>query len=149
MRFLPPDVNILIALPDTNHPGHQAAQNWLIGQQRQGWATYPLTENDFLRVFAPTTALVVPNRLAAAFLLLHCSFPVRLQSVAYALKANTVPDGAGATAKIADGAIPTAKLAPGVGNSSTGATGGDLTGSDWRSGRSRFIPCFAGRRRFH
>ena len=54
----------------------------------------------------------------------------QFQSVAYALKANTVPDGAITTAKIADGAITAAKLAPGVGGSgSNGAAGGDLTGT--------------------
>ena len=44
----------------------------------------------------------------------------QFQSVAYALKANTVPDGAITTAKIADGAITAAKLASGVGSGSSG-----------------------------
>ena len=44
----------------------------------------------------------------------------QFQSVAYALKANTVPDGAITTAKIADGAITTVKLAPGVGGGPSG-----------------------------
>jgi hypothetical protein len=53
----------------------------------------------------------------------------RLQAVAYALKANTVPDGAITTEKIADGAITQSKLAPGVGGTPGGTAGGDLTGT--------------------
>ena len=53
----------------------------------------------------------------------------RVTSVAYAFKANTVPDGAITTTKIADGAITAAKLAPGVGGGANGTAGGDLTGT--------------------
>ena len=59
------------------------------------------------------------------------SFPrQQFQSVAYAIIANTVPDNAITTAKIADGSITQAKLAPGVGGGSAdGTAGGDLTGT--------------------
>jgi len=53
----------------------------------------------------------------------------RLVSVAYALKANTVPDGAITTAKIADGSVTQVKLAAGVGGGANGTAGGDLTGT--------------------
>ena len=51
----------------------------------------------------------------------------QLVTVAYAMKANSVPDDSITTAKIADGSITQAKLANGVGGN--GAAGGDLTGT--------------------
>ena len=45
-----PDVNVLIALFDSTHTHHEAAQNWFVGASQNGWATCPLTENGFLRV---------------------------------------------------------------------------------------------------
>jgi predicted nucleic acid-binding protein len=46
------DVNVLIALADTEHSHATAAldyfQNYAV---RNGWATCPLTENAFLRIF--------------------------------------------------------------------------------------------------
>jgi hypothetical protein len=54
----------------------------------------------------------------------------RLSSVAYALKANTVPDGSITGAKIANGTITADKLADGIGGGApSGPAGGDLTGT--------------------
>ena len=52
----------------------------------------------------------------------------QMVSVAYALKANTVPDGSIGAAQIADGSITAAKLASGA-SAPGGAAGGDLTGT--------------------
>jgi toxin-antitoxin system PIN domain toxin len=46
------DVNVLIALCDPAHPHAAAAgQFFAAGLEREGWATCPLVENGFLRIF--------------------------------------------------------------------------------------------------
>lgn len=46
------DVNVLIALADTEHSHATAALNYFQNYAvRNGWATCPLTENAFLRIF--------------------------------------------------------------------------------------------------
>ena len=44
------DVNVLLALFDLDHPHHPAANSWWNGEQGQGWATCPLTQNGFVRI---------------------------------------------------------------------------------------------------
>ena len=56
------DANILIALGDADHVHHQAAQEFHEGSaMRAGWATCPLTENAFLRVFGHQNYLGGPG----------------------------------------------------------------------------------------
>ena len=46
------DINVLIALCDPAHPHAMAAQRFFgAGLARNGWATCPLVENGFLRIF--------------------------------------------------------------------------------------------------
>jgi toxin-antitoxin system PIN domain toxin len=46
------DVNVLIALADADHPHASAALEFFKDHAvRDGWATCPLTENAFLRIF--------------------------------------------------------------------------------------------------
>jgi len=46
------DVNVLIALGDSNHPHRTAAlQFFERSATLEGWATCPLTENAFIRIF--------------------------------------------------------------------------------------------------
>lgn len=46
------DINVLIALCDPAHPHAAAARKFFeAGLARQGWATCPLVENGFLRIF--------------------------------------------------------------------------------------------------
>ena len=49
MRIQLPDVNVLIALHDATHQGHERAHQWFTNEGRLGWATCPLTENGFIR----------------------------------------------------------------------------------------------------
>ena len=44
------DVNVLIALIDPAHVGHDAAHRWFEAEGRQAWATCPLTENGVIRI---------------------------------------------------------------------------------------------------
>ncbi len=65
MRFLL-DVNVLIALTDSQHLNHDAAHSWFASGR--DWATCPLTENAFVRVLShpsyPTVAASVPELVA-------------------------------------------------------------------------------------
>lgn len=50
------DVNVLIALADTDHTHHTSAVRFFEKQAVvSGWATCPLTENAFLRIFGHTS----------------------------------------------------------------------------------------------
>ncbi len=49
MTFLP-DVNVLVALIDPAHVGHEAAHAWFAEEGRQDWATCPLTQNGVVRI---------------------------------------------------------------------------------------------------
>ena len=44
------DVNVLIALHDSNHIHHAEAARWLQTHAEQGWASCPLTQNGCLRI---------------------------------------------------------------------------------------------------
>ena len=44
------DVNVLVALFDSDHIHHDAAHDWFADHEADGWATCPLTENGFVRV---------------------------------------------------------------------------------------------------
>lgn len=44
------DVNVLIALIDPAHVGHEAAHHWFDSQGKAAWATCPMTENGVIRI---------------------------------------------------------------------------------------------------
>ena len=44
------DVNVLIALIDPAHVGHDSAHRWFEARGRHAWATCPLTENGVIRI---------------------------------------------------------------------------------------------------
>ena len=44
------DVNVLIALIDPAHVGHDAAHRWFDAEGKAAWATCPLTENGVIRI---------------------------------------------------------------------------------------------------
>lgn len=44
------DVNVLIALIDSAHVGHDAAHHWFEAEGQGAWATCPLTENGVVRI---------------------------------------------------------------------------------------------------
>lgn len=66
------DVNVLIALLDTDHLHHGVAMDWLADNIDAGWASCPLTENGCIRILSqpgytnPLPAAVVAARLAEA-----------------------------------------------------------------------------------
>ncbi len=44
------DVNVLIALIDPTHVGHDAAHRWFAATGAASWATCPMTENGVIRI---------------------------------------------------------------------------------------------------
>lgn len=46
------DVNVLLAVFDSDHVDHATARSWLSAQIRHGWASCALTENGFVRVLS-------------------------------------------------------------------------------------------------
>jgi uncharacterized protein len=66
------DVNVLIALLDTDHVHHAAAHAWLGRNIEAGWASCPLTQNGCIRIMAQRAypgalpAAAVAARLKAA-----------------------------------------------------------------------------------
>jgi uncharacterized protein len=66
------DVNVLIALLDTDHVGHSVATAWFAAQLEHGWASCPITENGTARIMAsagysnPLPVAAVLERLGMA-----------------------------------------------------------------------------------
>jgi toxin-antitoxin system PIN domain toxin len=68
------DVNVLLALFDSDHVDHARAHEWLDGQIDAGWASCAVTENGFVRIIsqprypspvAPTEAIDLLERASA------------------------------------------------------------------------------------
>ena len=66
------DVNVLIALLDTDHVGHAVATSWFANQLKHGWASCPITENGTARIMSspgyanPLPVAAILQRLAVA-----------------------------------------------------------------------------------
>lgn len=61
------DVNVLIALFDSDHVDHARARAWFAAEVRHGWASCAVTENGFVRVVSqPRYPSPVPTALAIA-----------------------------------------------------------------------------------
>jgi len=57
------DVNVLIALLDSDHALHARASDWFGRSARSGWASCPITQNGCVRIMAHSG---YPNRLPIA-----------------------------------------------------------------------------------
>ncbi len=66
------DVNVLIALLDSDHASHDSAISWFAKHAREGWASCPITQNGCIRVMSnpgypnPLPVPAVIERLAEA-----------------------------------------------------------------------------------
>ena len=66
------DVNVLIALLDSDHASHNTAIRWFAEHAREGWASCPITQNGCLRIMSnqgypnPLPVQAVIERLAEA-----------------------------------------------------------------------------------
>ena len=74
------DVNVLIALLNSDHLHHARAMGWLAGNIGDGWASCPLTQNGCIRIMSqpgyPGAVLptVIAERLAEATATAHHVF---------------------------------------------------------------------------
>ncbi len=46
------DVNVLIALLDSDHTSHSVALGWFSKHAREGWASCPITQNGCIRIMS-------------------------------------------------------------------------------------------------
>jgi toxin-antitoxin system PIN domain toxin len=66
------DVNVLIALLDSDHASHDSAISWFSRHAREGWASCPITQNGSIRIMSnpgypnPLPVQAVIERLAEA-----------------------------------------------------------------------------------
>ena len=66
------DVNVLIALLDSDHASHDTAIHWFAKHAREGWASCPITQNGCIRIMSnqgypnPLPVQAVIERLAEA-----------------------------------------------------------------------------------
>jgi hypothetical protein len=66
------DINVLIALLDSDHASHDAAIEWFAKHARGGWASCPITQNGCIRILSnlaypnPLPVQAVVQRLAEA-----------------------------------------------------------------------------------
>ena len=62
------DVNVLIALLDSDHTSHGAAMSWFAKHAREGWASCPITQNGCIRIM---TNPGYPNALPVQAVMKH------------------------------------------------------------------------------
>lgn len=74
------DINVLLALLDTDHVHHRRARDWLDAEIRHGWASCPVTENGFVRILSqpsypsPVVVSEAVSRLVEATRTRHHAF---------------------------------------------------------------------------
>jgi toxin-antitoxin system PIN domain toxin len=62
------DVNVLIALLDSDHVSHDSAINWFAKNAGEGWASCPITQNGCIRIMSN---LGYPNPLPVQAVIAH------------------------------------------------------------------------------
>jgi toxin-antitoxin system PIN domain toxin len=71
------DVNVLIALLDSDHVLHSRATSWFSAHARSGWASCPVTQNGCIRVMShPAYPNGLPARAIIDRLTEACSSPL-------------------------------------------------------------------------
>ena len=62
------DVNVLIALLDSDHTSHGVAMSWFAAHAREGWASCPITQNGCIRIMSNAN---YPNALPVQAVVQH------------------------------------------------------------------------------
>ncbi len=65
------DVNVLLALVDTQHVHHEPANLWFENLRSSGWATCPITENAFVRILSRVSYPNSPGDLSVTLPMLR------------------------------------------------------------------------------
>lgn len=60
------DVNLLLALCDSQHIHHNPAHDWFATKGKSAWATCPITENGFIRIASHPSYPNSPGRASIA-----------------------------------------------------------------------------------
>lgn len=74
------DINVLLALLDSDHVDHHRARAWLNAEIQYGWASCAITQNGFVRIVSqpnypsPVAPRQAVDRLAAATSTAHHEF---------------------------------------------------------------------------
>lgn len=67
------DVNVLLALLDSDHVDHRRAHDWLDNEIAAGWASCAITENGFVRIISqPRYPSPIPPAVAIGLLSRAC-----------------------------------------------------------------------------
>lgn len=74
------DVNVLIALHDSDHVHHTRAGEWLDAHSASGWASTPLTQNGCLRIMSQP-AYSNPQPITLLVQMLHSSTAASLHAL--------------------------------------------------------------------
>ncbi|MCC7076814.1 MAG: PIN domain-containing protein [Acidimicrobiia bacterium] len=70
------DINVLLALFDSDHVDHGRARRWIDGEIASGWASCAITQNGFVRVISqPRYPSPVPPAVALELLAGACADP--------------------------------------------------------------------------
>jgi uncharacterized protein len=62
------DVNVLIALLDSDHASHECAMDWFSKHAQEGWASCPITQNGCTRIMSNAS---YPNPLPVQAVMKH------------------------------------------------------------------------------
>lgn len=62
------DVNVLIALLDSDHASHEVAMSWFAAHAGEGWASCPITQNGCVRIMSNAS---YPNALPVQAVMSH------------------------------------------------------------------------------
>ena len=62
------DVNVLIALLDSDHTSHTVAMSWFVEHAPAGWASCPITQNGCVRIMSNAS---YPNALPVQAVIKH------------------------------------------------------------------------------
>jgi uncharacterized protein len=101
------DVNVIIALIDPTHVGHDAAHRWFEEEGRAAWATCPLTQNGVVRIVGNPKYPNSPGSPAAVASVLRqlCAMPGHAfwpDDISLLDAANIVPAGILTSGQVTD-----------------------------------------------
>ncbi|AVQ12211.1 PIN domain protein [Leptospira santarosai] len=71
------DVNVLIALSDSNHIFHEKVWRWFDRKARNSWATCPITQNALVRIMSHFSYPGSPGGVGVVSAILHSLLKVK------------------------------------------------------------------------